>query len=106
MPILHAAEKRLAYDAFVVLTDSETMYTDAPPSLALRIYRELSGVADAKLFVCAFAKSNISIADPLDKFMFDFPGLDSALVAVMSDVLTGAFYEAGEEEAMEGEEKD
>ena len=47
---------------------------------------------DAKLFVCAFTASNFTVADPMDRYMFDFPGLDSSLVQVIADIMNNRFY--------------
>lgn len=96
LPFKWAAMARKKYDAFMVLTDNEVAtYGHIAPSKGVKLYRQLSGVADAKLFVCAFSVSEISVADPTDKFMFDFPGLDSALMAVIGDILSNSFYEVG-----------
>ena len=46
---------------------------------------------DAKLFVCAFLASNFTVVDPMDRHMFDFPGLDSSRVQVMADIVSKRF---------------
>src|SRR5690606_36076582 len=50
LPMLHALEKGLEVDAFVVLTDNETWHGDTHPMEALKRYRQRTGI-DAKLIV-------------------------------------------------------
>src|SRR5205807_1554089 len=45
LPMLYATEKRLDFDVFVVLTDSETWAGSVHPVQALAQYREKRGIA-------------------------------------------------------------
>lgn len=83
-PMLYAMANRLAVDAFVVLTDSETWYGQIHPAQALRDYREKTGIP-AKLIVVGMVANRFSIADPNDAGMLDVVGFDTATPALMSD---------------------
>ncbi|KAG2501126.1 hypothetical protein HYH03_000944 [Edaphochlamys debaryana] len=89
LPMLHALEKRLPVDVFVVLTDNETWYGSTHPSEALRRYRAEMGMPDAKLVVLAFSSTGFSIADPTDPGMLDVAGLDSAVPKLVADFVSG-----------------
>ncbi|KAG2488956.1 hypothetical protein HYH03_012575 [Edaphochlamys debaryana] len=89
LPMLHALEKRLPVDVFVVLTDNETWYGGTHPSEALRRYRAELGLPDAKLVVLAFSATEFSIADPADPGMLDVAGLDSAVPKLVADFVSG-----------------
>ncbi|KAG2488962.1 hypothetical protein HYH03_012579 [Edaphochlamys debaryana] len=89
LPMLHALEKRLPVDVFVVLTDNETWYGGTHPSEALRRYRAEMGLPDAKLVVLAFSATEFSIADPADPGMLDVAGLDSAVPKLVADFVSG-----------------
>jgi 60 kDa SS-A/Ro ribonucleoprotein len=84
LPTLHALEKGLSVDVFVVLTDNETWAGKVHPSVALRDYRRKTGIP-AKLIVAGMTSTGFSIADPDDGGMLDIVGFDSAAPAVMAD---------------------
>ena len=84
MPMLEALAHRWAVDAFVIYTDNETWAGDVHPAVALRRYRERSGIA-AKLVVVAMTSTGFSIADPDDAGMLDVVGFDAATPPVVSD---------------------
>ncbi|MFO1057343.1 MAG: TROVE domain-containing protein [Dongiaceae bacterium] len=86
LPMLHALERGLAVDAFVVLTDSETWAGAVHPVQALRQYRERTGIA-AKLVVVGMVANRFSIADPEDAGMLDVVGFDSAAPALIADFI-------------------
>lgn len=86
LPMLHALERGLAVDAFVVLTDSETWAGAVHPVEALRQYRERTGIA-AKLVVVGMVANRFSIADPEDAGMLDVVGFDSAAPALIADFI-------------------
>lgn len=86
LPMLHALERGLAVDAFVVYTDSETWAGAVHPVEALRQYRERSGIA-AKLVVVGLVANRFSIADPDDAGMLDVVGFDSAAPALIADFI-------------------
>ncbi len=88
LPMLHALEKGLKVDAFVVYTDSETWAGKIHPVQALREYREKTGIA-AKLVVVGMVSNGFSIADPDDGGMLDVVGFDAAAPAVIADFIRG-----------------
>jgi 60 kDa SS-A/Ro ribonucleoprotein len=88
LPMLHAMEKGLNVDAFVVYTDSETWAGSIHPAQALREYRTKTGIA-AKLAVVGMVSNGFSIADPNDGGMLDVVGFDAAAPAVIADFIRG-----------------
>ena len=84
LPMLYAAERKLAVDVFVVYTDSETWHGAVHPFQALQQYREKTGIA-AKLVVVGMVANEFTIADPSDAGMLDVVGFDTAVPAVMAD---------------------
>lgn len=84
LPMLHALERKIEADVFVVITDSETYAGRMHPCQALRQYREKMGIP-AKLIVLATASNGFSIADPNDSGMIDIAGFDAAVPAIMAD---------------------
>ena len=88
LPMLHALERGLKVDAFVVYTDNETWAGDVHPACALRRYRARTGIP-AKLVVVGMTSTGFSIADPADGGMLDVVGFDAAAPAVIADFLRG-----------------
>lgn len=88
LPMLDATERNLAFDAFVVYTDSETWHGDVHPHQALRHYRERTGI-DARLVVVGITANQFTIADPSDAGMLDVAGFDTAVPNVISDFVAG-----------------
>jgi 60 kDa SS-A/Ro ribonucleoprotein len=86
--MLYALERRLAVDAFVVLTDSETWAGQIHPVQALRRYRERTGIP-ARLIVVGMVSNGFSIADPSDAGMMDVVGWDTAVPQIMADFVRG-----------------
>jgi 60 kDa SS-A/Ro ribonucleoprotein len=84
LPMLHALEKGLSVDVFVVLTDNETWAGRVHPKVALQEYRRKTGIP-AKLIVAGMTSTGFSIADPDDGGMLDVVGFDAAAPAVMAD---------------------
>ncbi|KAJ3204813.1 60 kDa SS-A/Ro ribonucleoprotein, partial [Dinochytrium kinnereticum] len=82
VPMLHAAEKGMEVDAFIILTDSETWYGKVLPKDALRDYREKMRI-DAKLVVVGMISNGFTIADPDDAGMLDVVGFDSNAPAII-----------------------
>ena len=85
-PMLHALDRGLSVDAFVVYTDSETWAGAIHPVQALRQYRERTGIA-ARLVVVGMVSNGFSIADPDDAGMLDVVGFDAAAPAVIADFI-------------------
>jgi len=88
LPMLHAIEKNIDVDCFVVFTDSETWSGDVHPFQALKQYRKHSG-RDAKLAVVGMTATEFTIADPSDAGMLDFVGFDTAAPALLADFARG-----------------
>ncbi len=88
LPMLHALERGLKVDAFVVYTDSETWAGKIHPVQALKEYRTKTGIA-AKLVVVGMVSNGFSIADPNDGGMLDVVGFDAAAPAVIADFIIG-----------------
>lgn len=87
-PMVHAKAKGLNIDTFFVYTDNETWAGGVKPAQALKQYRASSGRA-ARLAVVALAASPFTIADPSDRGMMDFVGMDAAAPRVMADFSAG-----------------
>jgi 60 kDa SS-A/Ro ribonucleoprotein len=88
LPMLHALEKKLKVDAFVVYTDSETWAGSIHPAQALQDYRRKTGIP-AKLVVVGMVSNGFSIADPKDGGMLDVIGFDTATPAIVADFIRG-----------------
>lgn len=88
LPMLYALDKGLAFDHFVIYTDSETWAGDIHPVQALRQYRERTGIA-ARLTVVGMVSNGFSIADPNDAGMLDVVGFDTATPQLIADFATG-----------------
>ena len=88
-PILDAIENKKMYDVFVVYTDSETSYGPIHPSEALKRYRKVSGIRDARLIVCGMASTGFSIADRNDPLMLDIVGFDSGAPMAIHEFVSG-----------------
>jgi 60 kDa SS-A/Ro ribonucleoprotein len=88
LPMLHAIERGIDIDTFVVYTDSETWAGRIHPSQALQQYRDKTGIP-AKLIVVGMEANPFSIADPNDPGMLDVIGFDTAAPQVMADFARG-----------------
>jgi 60 kDa SS-A/Ro ribonucleoprotein len=97
LPMLHAAEKRIPVDVFVVYTDNETWAGAVHPFIALKQYREKMGIA-ARLAVVGMTATGFSIADPSDAGMLDVVGFDTATPNLLSWFAGGSADEVASEE--------
>jgi 60 kDa SS-A/Ro ribonucleoprotein len=88
-PIIQAMGKgALDYDAFIIMTDSQTWQGQMHPVQALREYRRRSGNPRVKMVVVAMAFNSFTIADPRDDAgMLNCLGLDSNTPQVISNFL-------------------
>jgi 60 kDa SS-A/Ro ribonucleoprotein len=84
IPMLWAAEQKVAVDAFVVYTDSETWYGKVHPTEALRQYRQKMGIP-ATLVVVGMVANKFTIADPNDVGMLDCVGFSTDTPQVIAD---------------------
>jgi 60 kDa SS-A/Ro ribonucleoprotein len=87
-PMLYALANRLEVDAFVIYTDNETWAGAVHPTVALRQYRQESGIA-ARLVVVGLTSTGFTIADPADAGMLDVVGFDAAAPALIGDFVAG-----------------
>jgi 60 kDa SS-A/Ro ribonucleoprotein len=88
LPIEDALDRKLAVDAFVLITDSETWAGATHPVQALERYRRETGIA-AKLVVIAMAANQYSIADPNDAFQMDVAGFDASVPGLVANFIRG-----------------
>lgn len=87
-PILHALDKGIKVDTFVVYTDNETWAGRMHPHEALAKYRRKTGI-DAKLVVVGMVANDFTVADPSDRGMLDVVGFDASAPQVISDFAAG-----------------
>ena len=83
LPMVWAAEHKVAVDAFAIYTDNETWAGNVHPHQALELYRQKMG-RDAKLVVTGMTSTGFSIANPDDAGMLDVVGFDTASPDVIS----------------------
>jgi 60 kDa SS-A/Ro ribonucleoprotein len=88
LPMLYALDRRLAVDAFVVLTDSETWAGRVHPVHALRRYREQMGIA-ARLIVVGMVSSGFTVSDPEDAGTLDVVGFDTSVPDLIAQFASG-----------------
>ncbi|MCB8942941.1 MAG: TROVE domain-containing protein [Ardenticatenaceae bacterium] len=87
LPMIWALQNRVAADAFVIYTDSETWAgRHMHPAQALQEYRQKMGIA-AKLVVVGMVSNGFTIADPNDGGMLDVVGFDTAAPQLMADFI-------------------
>ena len=87
LPFTWAMKNKKEFDAFIVLTDSETNSNSINPVNVLRLYRSEMNIPHCKLIVVAMASNNISIADPNDKYMLDIAGFDGSIPELINDFI-------------------
>ena len=83
LPMLHALQKKIPVDTFVIYTDSETWAGQIHPKQALDQYRQKLGIP-AKLVVVGMEANDFTIADPNDAGMLDVVGFSTAVPTVLS----------------------
>jgi len=88
LPMVWALKNKVNFDAFQVLTDSETWAGGIHPVQALQEYRRKTGIP-AKLVVQAFSANEFTVADPNDAGMMDVAGLDASGPQLISDFIRG-----------------
>ncbi len=89
LPMIHALDKKIPIDVFIIYTDCETWYGYKHPYQALKDYREGMNIPDAKLIVCGMSSTGFTIADPSDKYMLDIVGFDSAAPEIIAQFSLG-----------------
>jgi len=88
LPILHAIKHNLKFDAFIVLTDSETYAPNEHPQSALVRYRQLMGT-ETKLIVIGMTGNCFTIVDPTDRKTLNLAGFDTSTPEIASMFLRG-----------------
>lgn len=88
LPMLWALENKIAADAFVIVTDSETWAGNIHPAQALAQYRSKMNIP-AKLIVVGMVSNGFTIADPTDAGMLDVVGFSTDTPVVISDFVRG-----------------
>lgn len=88
LPMTWAQRYNREFDTFIVLTDSETYAGRSHPHVALKNYRQATGI-DAKLIVVAACANDFTIADPNDRGMLDVCGADSNLPKLITEFSKG-----------------
>lgn len=88
LPMLWALKNKRRFDAFVVLTDSETWHGQVHPSVALQRYRDAMGIP-ARLVVVGMVSNGFTIADPTDAGMLDVVGFDGATPGLTNAFIRG-----------------
>lgn len=88
LPMQWAQSKKINFDTFVILTDSETWYGDIHPMQALKNYRN-QFVNNAKLVVVGMTATEFSIADQNDSNSLDVVGLDTNTPNLISSFIKG-----------------
>jgi 60 kDa SS-A/Ro ribonucleoprotein len=79
-----AAKNKAEFDTFVVYTDNETWAGTVHPYVALREYRDLTGI-DARLVVVGMTANDVTIANPTDPGMLDVAGFDASVPNLIAD---------------------
>lgn len=90
LPVVWAGTRGKEYDAFVVITDSETYCGSIHPSEALRSYRK-NFVPDARMVVVGMTATEFSIADPDDHLSLDVAGFDASAPSLIANFVAGRF---------------
>jgi 60 kDa SS-A/Ro ribonucleoprotein len=88
IPFTWATNAAKEFDAFIVMTDSETNSNTIKPVDALRKYRSEMMIPECKLIVVAMAANNLSIADPNDRNMLDIAGFDGSVPDVINEFIS------------------
>ncbi|XP_034312760.2 RNA-binding protein RO60 [Magallana gigas] len=88
-PLLDAIKKKKKYDVFVVYTDSEPNAGVIHLSEAIKRYRTVTGITDARLIVCQLVSNGFSLTDPDDPLTMDIVGFDSRALAAIHQFVTG-----------------
>lgn len=72
------------------------VYTDSEPNVgvihlsdAIKRYRTVTGITDARLIVCQLASNGFSLTDPGDPLTMDIVGFDSGALAAIHQFVTG-----------------
>lgn len=85
LPMTYAKSQGINVDVFAVITDNETYYGQVHPSVALKEYRQRTGIKSS-LGVIATAATRFTIADPNDPKQIDISGFSPDIVRVLDSL--------------------
>lgn len=97
LPMIDAKTRKLPVDVFVIYTDNETWVGDVHPFVALKEYRQATGIP-AKLAVVGMTATGFTIADPSDAGMLDVVGFDTATPGLLNWFVGGSGVESASDE--------
>lgn len=86
LPMTWATERKKEYDCIIIFTDSETNSNKVQPSVALKRYRESSGI-NTKLVVCGLSSNGFSLSDPENNNMLDVVGFSSETHDIINEFI-------------------
>jgi 60 kDa SS-A/Ro ribonucleoprotein len=89
-PTIIGTGKVIPFDAFLILTDSESWAGEEHPGQALKEYRKASGI-DAKHIVVGMTATEYSVGDPSDAGTLNVAGFDGAAPELISGFIRGEF---------------
>jgi len=89
LPMRDALDRKLAIDAFVIITDCETWSGDQHPVQALEKYRRATGIP-ARMVVIAMSSNGFTIADPEDAGQMDVAGFDANVPELVTRFIASA----------------
>lgn len=87
LPFTWAQRHKKEYDAFIVITDSETNCNRINPIDAFKEYKKKMELPDTKLIVLATSVSNFSIGET-NKHVLNVCGFDENVCTIMNDFIT------------------
>ena len=88
LPVLHALERKLEVDAFVIVTDNETWAGDEHPDQALGRYRAKVN-PEARIAVLAVTANQGAVVQEEDAGAFGVAGFDAAVPELVADFIRG-----------------
>ncbi len=89
LPFKYALDKKLAVDAFVVFTDSETWAGNQHPIVALDEYRKRMNLPNTKAINVAMTANRFTTLPASDPLTLECYGFDTSIPSVISLFLTG-----------------
>ncbi|XP_062577419.1 RNA-binding protein RO60-like [Saccostrea cucullata] len=92
MPIKYARSNRKYFDAFVIITDSDTTSGNVHPSEAFKTYCETvksKGERRPRLVVCDMISPSVTIGDPTDLNTLNISGFDHNVPRIINDFIRG-----------------
>lgn len=91
LPMVYALKNKLEIDTFIVYTDNETWFGHIHPYQALKDYRRIMNMPNAKLIVVGMVANNFTIANPNDAGMLDVVGFDPSIPEIINSFVLEEF---------------